>query len=94
MSDTRIAVIAQPNRSAQPKRRGGTVIKLRITADTAADAEQARVLLEQLLASLHCHMRPPRAGANPHCASPPIWLSYGAFVLPAPATKLKRASNT
>ena len=66
-------------------------IKLRITASTEAEAEQARVLIQQLLAVLNCRMRTPRAGSNPNYAE--RWMSYGEFELPAraPARKRRRA---
>ena len=66
-------------------------IRLRISAPTEAEAEQARVLIQQLLAVLNCRMRTPRAGSNPNYAE--RWMSYGEFELPAraPARKRRRA---
>ncbi len=55
-------------------------IQIRITADTAADAERARQVLEALLASVQCRLRPPRPGHNP--THRPRWMSYGSLVLP------------
>ncbi|KPV48697.1 hypothetical protein SE17_36675, partial [Kouleothrix aurantiaca] len=67
-------------------------IRLRITAATEAEAEQARRLIEQLLATLNCQMQPARAGANPRYATAPRWMSYGDFELPAGRLRRRRAS--
>ena len=63
-------------------------IRLRITAATQAEAEQARVLIQQLLAVLKCRMRTPRAGSNPKYAE--RWMSYGDFELPTARPRKRR----
>ena len=65
-------------------------IRLRISAPTEAEAEQARGLIQQLLAVLNCRMRTPRAGSNPKYAE--RWISYGDLELPAGRPRRRRAS--
>ncbi len=83
----RVTIVAVP--TAKPERRsprkldGKRIIKIRITADNEADAEQARALIEQALAGAQCRLQSPRQGNNPKYADAPKWMSYGDFVLPA-----------
>ena len=69
---------------------GPSRIRLRITAATEAEAEQARRLIQQLLAVLNCRMRTPRAGSNPKYAE--RWISYGDLELPAGRPRRRRPS--
>ena len=71
---------------------GPSRIRLRISAPTEAEAEQARVLIQQLLATLNCQMQPARAGANPRYATAPRWLCYGSIELPAARPRRRRPS--
>lgn len=82
--------LTKPARRSPRKLRGGPIVKLRITADSEAEAEQARQLIEQLLASLNCRMQRPRAGSNPKYADAQKWISYGDIELPASKRKRKR----
>ncbi|HEU4323314.1 MAG TPA: hypothetical protein VFS21_09185 [Roseiflexaceae bacterium] len=52
------------------------VVKLRICAETEADCEAARRLLEN---ATGCRMGKPRAGSNPKYADSQKWLSYGEW---------------
>jgi hypothetical protein len=83
---------AAPRTSELHSPAGPSRIRLRISAATEAEAEQARRLIEQLLATLNCQMQPARAGANPRYVTAPRWLCYGSIELPAlPARKRRRA---
>jgi len=80
----------KPQRRAPRKLDGKWLVKIRITAHSEADAEQARALIEELLSSVQCRMQTPHQGSNPKYADDPKWMSYGDFVLPA---KTKRGSR-
>lgn len=76
------AIVAVPTRRAARKLEGKRIVKIRITADSEADAEAARTLIEEALAAAQCRMQTPRQGSNPKYADDPKWMSYGDFVLP------------
>jgi hypothetical protein len=67
------------------------LIKIRITADSEAEAITAVALVEQQLAKLNCRMLRPRVGSNPKYADDPKWLAYGDFeITGAQTTRLRR----
>lgn len=76
-------ILAPTKTRRQPRQLDGKrVVKIRIVADCEEDADQARALVEQLLARLECRMQAPREGQNPKYADEQKWMSYGDFVLP------------
>lgn len=73
---------AERTRRSPRKLDGKRIVKIRITADSEADADAARALIEDALAGAQCRMQTPRQGSNPKYADDPKWMSYGDFVLP------------
>lgn len=78
-----VDLILAPTTTRRPPRQldGKRVVKIRITADCEADAEEARAIIEHVLATHQARMQTPREGSNPKYIDAQKWMSYGDFTL-------------